>query len=157
MGWVSFGWKLPPEVGQFWADINIFPPNPMFGPLWESLKEYLISRNTDKLSVTEESIESLPIKTDLPALVEGVANQTESTPLVLDKPVPFADAAILMAADGYGSGIVTGQEADGQWVTIKTSETVKNFTLTKNPDPYDLFRVALEIFREVERQRHLRH
>lgn len=23
MGWVSFGWKLPPEVGQFWADINI--------------------------------------------------------------------------------------------------------------------------------------
>jgi hypothetical protein len=46
----------------------------------------------------------------------------------LSKTIPIGDAAILMAADGYGSGYVKGKQ-DDVMVVIKTSETLRNYSI----------------------------
>lgn len=152
----SFAAKVSSLDGIYNINAKISPPNPMFGCLWAELKEYLIKRNTDRMTVVEEAPENQPLNTDLPLHIEKAANQTVEEQYVANEPLPIGDAAILMAADGYGHGIVKGKRND-EYVTIKTSETVKNFSFDKKPEPEDLYQKAFEIFEEIKEKRHLGH
>ncbi len=152
----SFALKLSKLDGIYSISARISPPNPLFGHLWRPLKEYLEARNTDRMRLHEESIEDGPLVTSLPEYVTAAANQDEEHAYEPDEELPIGDAAILMAADGYGTGIVGGKD-DGKWVTINTSETVRNFTFDKDPDPYELYETAMKIFTDIEMNRHMRH
>ena len=71
-------------------------------------------------------------------------------------PLPIGDAAVLMAADGYGSGYVKGMQG-GEFKTIKTSETTKNFDFAKLPDPMQLYKKARIILQKIQDDRHMQH
>lgn len=151
----SFAIKLSKLEGIFNISASISPPNPLFGPLWEDLKNYLETRRTDRMKIQEESGGDNTISTNLPNLVKSVSEQTLEKPFIPNK-VDIGDAAILMAADGYGSGYVRGRQK-GETVVIKTSETIKNFSFLKEPKPEELFRKAYAIFKKIKEDRHMKH
>ncbi len=152
----GFASKLSALDGVFNVNANVSPPNPMFGPLWEELKDYLIDRNTDRLQIFEESPESEPLNTSLPEHIQRAAEQTENQSYVTDEPIPIGDAAILMAMDGYGHGAVRGKLED-KMVVIKTSDTAKNFIFNTDPEPSELYLKVKEIFDRIKAKRHLEH
>jgi len=152
----SFSAKLSSLQGIFKIEAKVSPPNPLFSPLWEPLEKYLRGRNTDRMTIVEDAPEADTLKTDLPKLVEAASLQTEDSPFLPEVPIPVGDAAILMAADGYGSGTIRGRR-DDEIIIIKTSETALNFTFDKIPDPENLYLRALKIFERIEKQRHMEH
>lgn len=152
----TFAAKLSSLQGIFKIEARISPPNPLFSPLWESLEKYLRGRNTDRMIIVEDAPETEVLKTDLPKLVEAASQQTEKSPFVPEVAIPVGDAAILMAADGYGSGVIRGRR-DDEVVVIKTSETALNFSFEKTPAPHALYMKALEIFEGIKEQRHMEH
>lgn len=151
----SFSAKLSGLDGIYRVSATVSPPNPLFGPLWEDLKEYLESRNTDRMKVEEDSSESVPLNTNLPEHVEGIVQQTKEDPYT-PGPLPVGDAGILMAADGYGKGYVRGKQGEDV-VIIRTSETVRNFSFTRDPDPDKLYRKTLAILERIKEERHMEH
>ncbi len=151
----SFAIKLSKLDGIYTVSANVYPPNPIFGPLWEDLKKYLKKRRADKMRIHEESADDHTIATKLPSLVKDIAELSDEKSLS-PKKVDIGDAAILMAADGYGSGYVKGKQR-GEFVTIKTSETIKNFSFLKDAKPADLFKKAYDIFKKIKDDRHMKH
>jgi len=152
----TFAAKLASLDGIFKIDARVSPPNPLFSPLWKSLEQYLRDRNTDRMTIVEDAPKAEALHTDLPSIVEAAAQQTESKPFIPDEPLAIGDAAILMAADGYGNGTIRGTR-DDETVVIKTSETALNFTFDKIPDPFELYLKALGIFTKIQEQRHMEH
>lgn len=137
-------------------DAKISPPNPLFSPLWKSLEQYLRNRNADRMTVIEDAPEREELRTNIPSLVKAAAEQAEDEPFVSNEPIAIGDAAILMAADGYGSGTIRGRR-NKEIVVIKTSETALNFTFDKTPDPFKLYMKAFDIFNKIKEQRHMEH
>jgi hypothetical protein len=152
----SFAAKLSALDRIYQVNSKVSPPNPLFGPLWSSLKDYLIERNTDRMTIIENAPESQSINTDLPNIVQLAAEQEQGKDYFTKEKIPIGDAAILMAADGYGNGTVRGIK-EGESVTIKTSETAKNFSFSKVPDPYELYEKVLTIFEKIKSNRHMQH
>ncbi len=135
---------------------TVHPPNPLFGPLWKNLKEYLSDRKAETLKIQEDSARNEALKTRLPEYVALIL-QNLSENVGLESRLPdIGDAAILMAADGYGSGSVKGRTG-GESVVIKTSETIRNFSFDKDPHPNGLYMAALEIFEKIRKERHMEH
>ena len=151
----TFAIKLMKLEGIYGISARVYPPNPMFGHLWKSLKEYIDSRRSEKMRIQEESSNETPLNTDLPTHIQEIANH-EGEELPIKKEIPIGDAAVLMAADGYGRGIVRGKR-DGKMVIIKTSETIRNFIFDREPEPYDLYKIAIKIFEKVKEERHMEH
>jgi hypothetical protein len=151
----TFAKKLRSLDGIYRISASVSPPNPLFGPLWKELKDYLKNRNTDRMKLDEDSNQNKPLNTDLAAHVEGILNQTSETPYN-PKPLPLGDAAILMAADGYGKGSVRGRQGR-EVVIVRTSETVRNFTFYRDPAPEELYRKTVEILERIKEERHMEH
>lgn len=152
----SFASKLGSLDRIYQIDAKVSPPNPLFGPLWSSLKDYLIERNTDRMTIIENSPEAQSLETDLPKIVQSAADQESIDEYFTEDEIPIGDAAILMAADGYGHGSVKGVHED-EVVTIKTSDTAKNFSFSKTPDPHELYEKSLAIFEKIKNNRHMKH
>ena len=74
----------------------------------------------------------------------------------IQRAIPSADAAILMAADGYGRGKVVGEE-NGEEVVVKTSDSQKSFSHDKEPSPEDLAGAAKVQFDKVSKERDMKH
>lgn len=151
----SFVRKLQSLDGIYRVSASVSPPNPMFGPLWKELKDYLEKRRTDRMKVEEDSGQGTPIDTDLAKHVQGILDQSEERPYE-PEPLPIGDAAILMAADGYGKGYVKGKQGDA-FIIIRTSETVRNFSFPRDPEPQDLYRKTVEILERIREERHMDH
>lgn len=151
----SFAIKLNRLDGIYRISAKVFPPNPLFGPLWGPLKDYLISRNTKTMKISEDSSQDEPLKTELPQYVESAAKESGEIYLP-NKPLPIGDTAILMAADGYGTGLVKGR-VGSDFVTIHTSDTIRNFSFEKGPEPEELYYEANGIFEKIKRERHMEH
>lgn len=132
------------------------PPNPIWGPLWKPLRDYIKKRRADKMLIREEASIDKPLITDLPNHVAKVSSQTEDTEYTPKEELPIGDAAILMAADGYGVGTVKGVRA-GERITIKTSETTRNISFEHDHSVDDIFRKAYATFVQIEKDRHLEH
>lgn len=150
----TFAAKLRSLDGIFQINAKVSPPNPLFGPLWKELEEYLRTRNTDRMTLQENAPEAGTLQTDLPKFVEKASEQTETDPYIPDRVPPIGDAAVLMAADGYGSGIIRGRR-ENDVVVIRTSETALNFSFNKVPEPIALAERAMSIFESIRDSRHM--
>lgn len=136
-------------------DARVFPPNPLFGPVWRKLMEYLEKRNASELKIHEESEENEHLNSKILDHVNGVIRQTNDRPYEPEG-VEISDAAILMAADGYGRGTVEGHK-NGSRIVISTFETVRSFLFSKEPDPRELFDEASKHMESITKERRMRH
>lgn len=151
----TFATKLGRLDGIYKISASVSPPNPLYGPLWKDFEKYLKSRNMDQMVIEEESKGNTPINTKLPEYVREMADLEEDQSFQSQK-IPFGDAAILMAADGYGAGSVEGNQDDIR-VVIKTSDNKRSFPFDKIPDPKKLYQIALTIFDKIKKDRHMEH
>ncbi len=132
---------------------KVYPPNPLFGRLWSSLKLYVKERNASQLSVKEESEESGGLRTKLIKLLVGILENPQYQP---EQPPEITDSALLMAADGYGKGKVVG-EKNGEEIIIRTSETQKSFLHAKEPISKELARESDRHFLRISIERDMEH
>lgn len=151
----TFATKLSKLSGINRIQAKVSPPNPLFGHLWKDLKEYLETRKTATLKLDEEGMINKTLKTDLTTHINGILNQTEEQPYSTDS-LPISDAAILMAVDGYGSGFVKGWQ-NKELVVIKTSETIRNFQYSSDPDSEELFKKTHRILEKIKAERRMKH
>ncbi|MEY4751455.1 MAG: hypothetical protein RIQ60_3669 [Pseudomonadota bacterium] len=136
---------------------KVVPPNPLFGPCWKSLSEYLKQRKLDSAQITEESASG--IKTRLKEIAAAALEDEspKSWPELMEPLLDgVGDAAILMAADGYGRGRVKGSEA-GKDVVIRTSENQKSFMFDSDPNPRKLFEYAFDQLQKNTIEQGLEH
>lgn len=152
----TFADKLISLDGIYQIDARVSPPNPLFNPIWKSLKIYLQGRNTDKMKIVEDAPETDRLKTDLPNIVKKVSEQTKDAQFLPEKEIALGDSAILMAADGYGKGKIKGRRS-GEHIVIKTAETSQNFTFEKDPDPHELYLKVNAILENIQSSRHMEH
>lgn len=134
-------------------DAKVFPPNPLFGPYWKSLKDYLMERDSTMLKINEQSEKKEGIKTKLPKLIQDIENNQS-----IDGALPgLADAALLMAADGYGKGKLVGEGKNKEIIEVNTQDAQKSFLLEKDPSPEQLALHACKEFRKVIKERDMSH
>lgn len=136
---------------------SVFPPNPLFGPCWKSLSEYLRKRKLTEAVIKEEAPQG--IETKLPEIAKAVLAELPAADLIeLMEPLldGLGDAALLMAADGYGRARVKGLE-HGRPVIIRTSENQKSFLFEGDPEPERLFEHSFEAFKKINDERGLEH
>jgi len=132
---------------------KIHPPNPLFGRLWASLDSYVKKRKADEISVRETTENSKGLSTELTVLVSGILENPQYEPVTEPD---ITDAAMLMAADGYGSGKAVGFEGESE-VVIRTSETQKSFLFDKEPQAELLAAAARTHFERVSKERDMKH
>ena len=132
---------------------KVHPPNPLFGRLWRSLRKYVDSRNASELTVREVSDSQAGLKTKVVEHMESLLKDSGYSP---DVEPDITDLALLMSADGYGSGKVVGKR-EGQDVVVKTSETKKSFLFEKSPLADQLALESAEHFRKVNEERDMGH
>ena len=140
---------------------KVYPPNPLFGHLWGSLKHYIVHRNAEEVSVREKKTDGEGIKTALRELMRELLAGPPDAMTAAKQPtnvgqVDITDAAMLMAADGYGHGKVIGEQ-NGEEVIIRTSDTHKSFLHAKEPDPVALATAAAKLFQGISEERHMEH
>lgn len=132
---------------------RVHPPNPLFGRLWEPLKKYIGKRNASEISLREAREDSEGLNTKLPEHIEGILESESYEP---EEDIDITDAAILMAADGYGMGTVTGHDGKEE-VVIRTSDTQKSFLFSKEPDPLELAKDTDIRFKRISKERDMGH
>lgn len=132
---------------------RVHPPNPLYGRLWSSLDKYLKKRNATEVSVKETNEAGNGIKTNVVKLMDNIMDDPNYVP---SEPPDITDAAILMAADGYGLGKVVGLENNVE-IVIRTSDTQKSFLFAKEPVPENLAEEARKTFSKVNKERDLKH
>jgi hypothetical protein len=132
---------------------KVHPPNPLFGRLWESLDKYVKKRQADEVSVREKSDKSTGLSTQLLMLMQKILDNPKYEPTRIPD---ITDAAVLMAADGYGSGKAVGTEGNHE-VVVRTSESQKSFLFEKEPEPELLAKVAQAQFERVSTERDMKH
>lgn len=132
---------------------RVHPPNPLFGRLWSSLDEYVKRRQAESVSVRETTERPQGLATHLPKLIEGILKDPKYEPQVAPD---ITDAAMLMAADGYGNGRAVGFDGETE-VIVRTSETQKSFLFDKSPDPETLAFAARLHFKRISKERDTSH
>lgn len=135
------------------TEINakVHPTNPLFGRLWEDLDKYVKNRNADQLEVNEKSNSGL--NTRIKEFLREILKSNSWKPA---KDADLTDAAILMAADGYGVGKAIGIES-GEEVQVETSKSRKTFLFSKNPSPEQLANKARKVFAQISKERDMQH
>jgi len=139
---------------------TVVPPNPLFGPVWEELKDYLNDRDTKELTVIEKSNHLDGIKTKVKKLMAYFLNEDLATnngiEFLKKQQYDMTDAAILMAADGYGRATLEGYNGNEK-VIIKTKDNQKSFLYDKDPEEEDFYYFVLEEFKSINHERYLGH
>lgn len=136
---------------------KVVPPNPLFGPCWKSLSEYLRKRKLDEAEFIEQG--GGGIATRLKDIATSALEEGEplSWPELMEPLLDgVGDAAVLMAADGYGRGLVRGVE-DGKNVVVRTSDNQKSFMFDTDPNPRRLFEISYDQLRAINDEQGLQH
>ncbi len=139
------------EISEIHA--KVYPPNPLFGDLWKDLNEYIKSRNATEVQIVEKSTDEDGLSTDLVNLINAIVKKNIDK---AERPASLADAALLMAADGYGTGKVIGVTKDEN-VVIRTADTQKSFLFDKEPKGSKLAVEAQRQFAKVSAERDMKH
>lgn len=134
---------------------KVHPPNPAFGRAWGSLKVYMANRNSSEVAITETANAESGINSQLLPIVEGLAGVPAISDEVLDH-TPIADAAVLMAADGYGSATVKGLHNETE-VSVTTGKSQIGFLFAKKPLPDALAKRARQTLEKVFNERRMEH
>lgn len=132
---------------------RVHPPNPLFGRLWGSLDKYVKKREAEEVSVRETTEKPNGLSTQLIVLIQNILEDSKYEP---ESEPDITDAAMLMAADGYGYGKAVGTEEEHE-VIVRTSESQKSFLFTKAPRPEDLAIAAQNQFKRVSDERDMNH
>lgn len=132
---------------------KVHPPNPLFGRLWGELNDYLKERNAAEVSIKESQENKEGLKTEILSLINNILDDPNFEPELAPA---ITDAALLMAADGYGSGKVQGEKGD-TIIIIRTSDTQKSFLFEKEPLPEQLAEQAKIHFERLNEERDMRH
>ena len=88
------------RVTRIYATVR--PPNPLFSPLWKSLRDYIKQRRAREVAVQEQSDSKGGLKTDLPAIARATPEQGAIAVETVEKVVGRADLDITDAAVLYG-------------------------------------------------------
>jgi hypothetical protein len=137
------------------VNATIYPPNPRFGKYWKSLNDYLKQRNTSDMKIDERCDPGKSINSNLQNIIYDIIEEKDISD-INSKKVDIGDAAILMAADGYGHGKVEGIEGS-RTVVISTKERKLSILFDKEPDPLELYNKVEELFINIQKQRHMDH
>lgn len=132
---------------------RVHPPNPLFGRLWGGLEQYVKKRKAEEVFVREVTEKPNGLSTQLVALIQNILENPKYEP---EYEPDIADAAMLMAADGYGNGKAIGYEGELE-VIVRTSESQKNFLFSKEPQPEELARAAQIQFIRISDERDMSH
>lgn len=132
---------------------RVHPPNPLFGRLWDGLDKYVKKRRAEEVSVREASDRPGGLSTQLLVLIQNILENPKYEP---ESEPDITDAAILMAADGYGKGKAIGNEGEHE-VIVRTSESQKSFLFAKEPRPEDLAIAAQGQFSRISDERDMNH
>jgi len=132
---------------------KVHPPNPLFGRLWRSLDKYVKKRQAEEVLVRESTDKSQGLSTQVLILIQQILENPSYEP---NEEPDITDAALLMAADGYGTGKAVGTE-DGQEVVVRTSESQKSFLFEKQPQPESLAVATRNQFERVSEERDMKH
>ena len=132
---------------------KVHPPNPLFGRIWRNLDKYIQRRNADEVVVKETKESEGGIQSQVVVLIKAILQEPDFDP---EDPPDITDAALLMAADGYGTGKVIGEDGDSL-VTVRTGDTQKSFLFDKNPVSSELALRAKMAFKRVSAERDMRH
>lgn len=132
---------------------KVFPPNPLSGRFWDPLRKYMRERNAAEISLKESQEGQQGLKTEIVRLLDQILKNPQAEP---SKPPAATDAALLMAADGYGVGKVVGTQ-EGNEIVIRTSDTQKSFLFSKDPIPEELAAEAHKRFHQVSNERGMKH
>lgn len=136
-------------------EATVHPPNPLFGSLWKSLRDHMRQRNVAEIKVQEKAANADGITTSIPQVVQTTMSETTAVPVAVVEP-PLVDAAVLMAADGYGKAKVEGTRR-GQRIIVRTQESQLGFEHAKDPAPVELYDAAGQLLTKIERDRGLEH
>lgn len=132
---------------------RVHPPNPLFGRLWGSLDKYVKKRHADEISVRETTESPKGLATELLTLIQRMIENPKYEPAT--EPA-ITDAAMLMAADGYGAGKAVGTEGEHE-VVVRTRESQKSFLFEKEPEAEMLATAARIQFEKVSEERDMKH
>lgn len=132
---------------------RVHPPNPLFGRLWGGLDKYVKKRRAEEVSVRETTDKPNGLSTRLIALIQNILENPKYEP---ESEPDITDAAMLMAADGYGNGKAVGNEGEHE-IIVRTSESQKSFLFSKEPRPEDLATAARDQFNRVSDERDMNH
>jgi hypothetical protein len=133
---------------------TVHPPNPLFGRLWKPLDDYVRSRAASEVSIREKQEQGgRGLQTDLVGLITELLKNPDYQPVTLPA---IGDAAVLMAADGYGRGKVEGYSGN-ELVVVRTSDSQKSFSFPKDPAPEALAEEAYKHFTKISTERDMRH
>jgi hypothetical protein len=132
---------------------RVHPPNPLFGRLWGSLDKYVKRRQASEVAVREKTESAKGLSTDLVKLIERILENPKYVP---NSEPDVTDAAMLMAADGYGTGKAVGMDGDTE-VVVRTTESQKSFLFDKEPQPEMLATAARVQFERVSKERDMGH
>ncbi len=140
---------------------NVVPPNPLFGPAWKELKDYMEKRESGELSISEKSKSTNGLRTKLVSFMKSIlemknASDEEKIKLLENEKYDISDAATLMAADGYGRAKIEGLSNNEQ-IVIKTKDNQKSFLFDKDPDREELFNFVKEELVTINSERYLEH
>lgn len=139
------------RITEISAKVN--PPNPLFGRLWKRLREYIEDRNATEVLVREQNRDGGALNTEVVKLIEQIV---EKHGPISDSLPSITDAALLMAADGYGHGKIVGEKKDER-VIVRTSDTRRSFPFPKDPDHLALAKEAEAHMRSVSDERGMEH
>lgn len=141
-------------------NVTVSPPNPLFGRLWAPLKEFLKERRTTTLKINEESEKKEGLNTNLTQIIRCLEEKNslqKQNSVENELNIALPDAAMLMAADGYGKGTITGEDRNQQIIEVKTEDAQKSFLFEKNPVPERLALKANEEFEKISAERKMEH
>jgi hypothetical protein len=141
------------NIEELKAKVN--PPNPLFGHLWKSLEEYLKSRNTSELKISEKAT-TQPLNSNISSFLEKIENE-EDLSLIDPNDVKLGDAAVLMSIDGYGNGTIVGRTKNNQHLVIRTNQKSIQFLFPIDGNIDDLFLEAKKILDRIINQRYMSH
>ena len=143
-------------ITELRATVN--PPNPLLAPCWESLFNYVKKRRIEELVVVEKSHDGIQSRLqEVASKVAAPARDAEESRRLMEPLMGgIGDAAVLMAADGYGSAKIAGLE-DGKRVVFKTSDNQKSFEMPAVVAPEELYSTAYDELKIVGGDRWMEH
>ncbi len=141
---------------------TVMPPNPLFGPAWKELKEYMEYRGSGEITISEKSKYASGIKTKIMNVMTSILeaatlkNLDEKQNYLEEQKYDISDAAILMAADGYGRAKIEGL-SNNEVIIIRTKDNQSSFLYEKDPDRQYFYEIVLYELQKINEERYLKH
>ena len=134
---------------------TVVPPNPLFGPVWKELKEYMENRDSGEFGIREKAKSPLGIKT---RIIELMKQYFEEENIQTEHNVEYgiSDQAVLMTADGYGHASLEGKK-NGEEIIVKTKDNQKSFPFDRDPDKEEFASKVREELEYINNERYLQH